>query len=81
MVMNQRSTREESKSCNLNKVLMLPADQIGIWASGLLQIETAKTRCVLSSEGRKCAETAERERTTGVSKQWTMSAGLLIGIR
>ena len=35
-------------------------------------IETARTRCVLSSEGRKCAETAERESTTGVSKQWTM---------
>ncbi len=31
----------------------------------------ARLRCTLSSAGRKCAKTAEKEISTGVSKQWT----------
>ena len=31
----------------------------------------ARLRCTLSSAGRKCAATAEKESSTGVSRQWT----------
>jgi len=46
--MNQRSSREESKSGNLNRVLTFPADQIGIWASGLCMVHCLLTPIVLS---------------------------------
>jgi MerC mercury resistance protein len=47
-MMNQPSLREESKSGNLNSVLALPADQIGIWASGLCMVHCLLTPVVLS---------------------------------
>lgn len=47
-MMNQRSSREESKSGNLNRVLALPADQIGIWASGFCMVHCLLTPIVLS---------------------------------
>lgn len=47
-MMNQRSLREESKSDNLNRVLALPADQIGIWASGFCMVHCLLTPVVLS---------------------------------
>lgn len=46
-MMNQRSSRDESAG-NLNKVLTLPADQIGIWASGLCMVHCLLTPIVLS---------------------------------
>ena len=46
--MNQQSSREESKSSNLNRVLTLPADQIGIWASGFCVVHCLLTPIVLS---------------------------------
>jgi hypothetical protein len=47
-VMNQQSLREESKSGNLDRVLTLPADQIGIWASGFCVVHCLLTPVVLS---------------------------------
>jgi hypothetical protein len=46
--MNQRSSREESKSGNLNRFLTLPADQIGIWVSGFCMVHCLLTPLVLS---------------------------------
>lgn len=47
-MMNQRSSCEESKSGNLNGVVALPADQIGIWASGLCVVHCLLMPVVLS---------------------------------
>ena len=46
--MNQQSSREESKSGNLNRVLTFPADQLGIWASGFCMVHCLLTPVVLS---------------------------------
>ena len=46
--MNERSSREESKSGNSNRVLTLPADQIVIWASGFCMVHCLLTPIVLS---------------------------------
>jgi len=46
--MNQRSSREESKSGNWNRVLTFPADEIGIWASGICMVHCLLTPVVLS---------------------------------
>jgi hypothetical protein len=47
-VTNQRSSREESKSGNVNKVLALSADQIGTWAFGVCMVYCLLTPIVLS---------------------------------
>ena len=47
-MMNRRSSRDESESGNLNRVLTLPADQIGIWASGFCMVHCLLTPIVLS---------------------------------
>ena len=48
LMKNFRLSREQSKSSALNSVLTLPADQIGIWASGLCVIHCLLTPVVLS---------------------------------
>jgi hypothetical protein len=48
VVLNKRSSREESKPGNLNRVLTLPADQIGIWTSGFCMVHCLLTPIVLS---------------------------------
>ena len=61
--MNQQSSREESKSGNLNRVLMLPADQIGIWASGFCMVHCLLTPIVLSLSAVSAHSLPSEERT------------------
>jgi len=47
-VTNHLSSCEESQSGNGNRVLTFPADQIGIWASGLCVVHCLLTPVILS---------------------------------